>query len=79
MVNSPMTIASVRKRPPSAATRMFGRITRKSVVGQLAPRLWDASVSVCTSIERKPVSSEKYMYGNARITYAATRKPYGCA
>ena len=39
-----------------------------SVVGQPAPRLCEASVSVCTSIERKPVSSEKYMYGKARIT-----------
>ena len=28
IVNSPITIASVRKAPLSAATRMFGRITR---------------------------------------------------
>ena len=36
---------------------MFGRITLISVVGQLAPRLCDASVSVCTSIERKPAAN----------------------
>ena len=78
-MNSPITIASVRKAPASAAARMFGRITRKSVVRQGAPRLCEASVSVCTSIARKPVSSEKYMYGKERITYAATRKPYGSA
>ncbi len=56
---------------------MFGRITFTSVVGQLAPRLCDASVSVCTSIERKPASSEKNMYGNARMTYAVARNPHG--
>ena len=39
--------------------RMFGRITRQSVVRQVAPRLCEASVSVCTSIARKPASSEK--------------------
>ena len=50
-----------------------------SVVAQLAPRLCDASVSVWTSIARKPASSEKNMYGNARITYAATRNPHGSA
>ena len=76
-MNSPITIASVRNAPPSAAARMFGRITRTSVVAQLAPRLCEASVSVCTSIARKPASSEKYMYGKARITYAAARNPYG--
>ena len=59
IVNSPITIASVRKAPAMAATRMFGRITRNSVVGQLAPRFCDASVSVCTSIARKPASSAK--------------------
>ncbi len=59
IVNSPITIASVRNAPASAATRMLGRITRMSVVRQLAPRFSDASVSVCTSIERKPASSEK--------------------
>ena len=79
IVNSPITIASVRNEPASAAARMFGRITLTSVVGQRAPRLCDASVSVCTSIERKPASSEKNMYGNARITYAAARKPHGFA
>jgi hypothetical protein len=68
IVYSPMTIASVRNEPARAAALMLGRITRKSVVGQPAPRLCEASVSVCTSIERNPVSSEKYMYGNARIT-----------
>ena len=59
IVNSPITIASVRKAPLSAATLMFGRITRPSVVRQDAPRLCEASVSVCTSIARKPASSEK--------------------
>ena len=78
IVNSPITIASVRNDAARAAARMFGRITRKRVVPQRAPRLWEASVSVCTSIERKPASSEKNMYGNARITYAAARKPQGC-
>ena len=57
-----------QEAPASAAARMLGRITRRSVVRQGAPRLCDASVSVCTSIARKPVSSEKYMYGKARIT-----------
>ena len=51
IVNSPSTIASVRNEPASAAARMFGRITLSSVRGQLAPRLCDASVSVCTSID----------------------------
>ena len=68
IVNSPMTIASVRKDPASAAERMFGRMTLRSVVPQRAPRLCEASVSVCTSIDRKPASSEKNMYGNARMT-----------
>src|SRR5581483_5114460 len=77
IVNSPITIASARNEPASAAARMFGRITRTSVTGQLAPRLCDASVSVCTSIDRKPASSEKNMYGNARITYVAARIPFG--
>ena len=49
------------------------------VVGQRAPRLCEASVSVWMSIERNPASSEKNMYGNARITYAVARKPHGCA
>ncbi len=49
----------------------------KSVVPQRAPRLCDASVRVCTSIERKPASSEKNMYGNARITYAAGEEAPG--
>ena len=79
IVNSPITIASVRNDAASAAARMFGRITLSNVLGQLAPRLCDASVSVCTSIDRKPASSEKNMYGNARITYAAARNPQGCA
>ena len=39
MVNSPITIASVRNAPARAATRMFGMITRPSVVRQPAPRL----------------------------------------
>ena len=58
-MNSPITIASVRNAPASAAVRMFGRITRNSVVRHVAPRLCEASVSVCTSIARKPESSEK--------------------
>ena len=77
IVNSPITIASARKQPLSAATLMFGRITVPIVLTQPAPRLRDASVSVCTSIARKPASRAKNMYGNARITYAPTRKPYG--
>ncbi len=68
IVNSPITIASVRNDPASAAALMFGRMTRNIVVVQRAPRLCDASVSVCTSIDRKPASSVKNMYGNARIT-----------
>ena len=59
IVNSPITIASVRNAPESAATVMFGRMTRPSVVRQLAPRLCDASVSVCTSIDLNPASSAK--------------------
>src|SRR3954451_2862491 len=68
IVNSPMTIASVRNEAARAAARMFGRMTFTSVVVQRAPRLCDASVRVWTSIERKPASSEKNMYGNARMT-----------
>ena len=67
-MNSPITIASVRNEPASAAALMFGRITRTSVVGQPCAEALRASVSVCTSIARNPASSEKYMYGNARIT-----------
>src|SRR4051794_1214221 len=77
IVNSPITIASVRNAPDSAACFTFGRITRRSVVRHVAPSDCDASVSVCTSIARKPASSERYTYGKARITYAATRNVYG--
>ena len=52
-----VAIASVRNAPLSAATLMFGGTP--SVVGQLAPSPRDASVRVCTSIERKPASSKK--------------------
>ena len=68
IVYSPITIARVRNAPLNAATLMFGRITRASVVRQVAPRFSEASVSVCTSIARKPASSEKKTYGKARIT-----------
>ena len=61
MVNSPMTMAKVRKAPESSATRTFGRMTRSMIVSQPAPRLWAASVSVRTSIERMPVSTARYM------------------
>ncbi len=61
MVNSPMTMAKVRKAPDSTATRTFGRITLNRMVHQLAPRLSAASVSVFTSIERSPVSTARYM------------------
>ena len=46
MVNSPMTMAKVRKAPDSTATSTLGRITRDMIVSQLAPRLCAASVSV---------------------------------
>jgi len=37
IVNSPITMASVRNDAASAAARMFGRMTRRSVVVQRAP------------------------------------------
>ena len=46
------------RAPP---TRTLGRITRNRIVGQLAPRLCAASVSVRTSIARRPVSTARYM------------------
>ena len=61
MVNSPMTMAKVRKAPESTATRTFGRMTLKRIVDQLAPRLSAASVRVRTSIARMPVSTARYM------------------
>ena len=61
MVNSPMTMAKVRKAPERTATRTFGRITRAMMVIQPAPRLCAASVSVATSMARRPVSTARYM------------------
>ncbi len=61
MVNSPMTMAKVRKAPLSTATRTFGKITLNMIVGQPAPRLSAASVSVRTSIARRPVSTARYI------------------
>ena len=61
MVNSPMTMAKVRKAPESTATSTLGKITRKRIVGQLAPRLCAASVRVRTSMARRPVSTARYM------------------
>ena len=61
MVNSPMTMAKVRKAPESTPVRTFGRITLKRIVGQPAPRLCAASVSVRTSMARSPVSTARYM------------------
>ena len=46
MVNSPMTMAKVRKAPERTATSTFGRMTRTMIVSQPAPRLCAASVSV---------------------------------
>src|SRR5258705_8564165 len=74
IVYSPTTIASVRNAPLRRETRRFGKITRTSRVNQLAPRLCDASVRLRTSIERRPVSTARYMYGNERTTYAATTR-----
>ena len=70
-MNSPITIASVRNAPRARRRGCSEGSPAGASSRQLAPRLCDASVSVCTSIERKPASSEKNMYGNARITYAA--------
>ena len=61
MVNSPMTMAKVRNAPLRIATRTLGRMTRNRMVGQLAPRISAASVSVRTSIARMPVSTARYM------------------
>ena len=65
MVNSPITIANVRNAPLSSAPRRLGKITRKRIVPQPAPRLWAASVRVRTSIAASPVSTARYMYGSA--------------
>src|SRR3954471_15348213 len=70
MVNSPMTMASVRKAPDSRATRTFGRMTKTMLRGQPAPRLWAASVNERMSMDWRPVSIARYMYGNDRTTYA---------
>ena len=68
MVNSPMTMARVRKAPLSSATRRFGRMTWTMIRGQPAPRLCAASVSVRMSIAWRPVSTARYMYGNDSTT-----------
>src|SRR6185437_1406425 len=68
MVNSPMTMASVRKAPDSSATMMLGKMTLNRIVGVLAPRMLAASVSVCTSIVLRPVSTARYMEGRASAT-----------
>ena len=74
MVYSPTTIASVRNAPDRSAVRRFGRMTRRMIRVQPAPRLWAASVSDRTSIEARPVSTARYMYGNDSTTYAATSR-----
>src|SRR6187401_1161645 len=68
MVYSPTTMARVRKAPDRRATRTFGRMTWTMIRGQLAPRLWAASVSERMSIDWRPVSIARYMYGNDRTT-----------
>ena len=61
MVNSPMTMAKVRKAPDSTAISTLGRMTRAMIVVQPAPRICAASVSVRTSMVRRPVSTARYM------------------
>ncbi len=61
MVNSPMTMAKVRKAPDSTAMRMLGKITWPMIVSWRAPMMVAASVRVCTSMVRRPVSTARYM------------------
>ena len=56
IVNSPRQSATISTVDESSEVPRFGRITRHMVVGQLAPRLLDASVSVFRSMERSPAS-----------------------
>jgi len=68
MVNSPITMAKVRKAPDSTADLTFGRMILNRIVGQPAPRLCAASVSERMSIDRNPVSTARYMYGRPSVT-----------
>ncbi|MCY1246452.1 hypothetical protein D9M72_596860 [compost metagenome] len=61
MVNSPMTMAKVRKAPESTATRMLGRMIAVMMRGVSAPMIWAASVRVLMSMARMPVSTARYM------------------
>ena len=61
MVNSPITMAKVRKAPLSTAMRTLGRITVKRIRGQPAPNVSAASVRVLTSMALSPVSTARYM------------------
>ena len=56
MVNSPSTSATIRMVAASTAVRMFGRMTRHIVDSHPAPSEPAASVSVLTSIARRPAS-----------------------
>ncbi len=44
------------------------------MVGQPAPRLWAASVRLWMSMARRPLSTDRYMYGSDSTTYAATSR-----
>src|SRR5512146_1360756 len=74
IVYSPMTMARVRNAPDRSDTRRFGRITRHSVRNHPAPRLCDASVNERTSLERRPTSTARYMYGSDSTVYPATSR-----
>ena len=71
MVNSPITVAKVRKALLTIATRRFGRITPNRIEGHLAPRLSAASVKVLTSIDCNPVSiARQVLEANGPVLYA---------
>ena len=68
MVNSPNTTAVVRNADETMLELRLGSSTRRSVDGQLAPRLRDASTNVRTSIALMPASIERYVNGSAITT-----------
>ena len=56
---------------------MFGRITLKSVVVHFAPRLCDASVSVCTSIAPEARVEQEEGVRERQDDVRRRRKPHG--
>ena len=79
MVNSPITMAKVRKAPLSTAVRTLGRMTLKRIRGQPAPRVSAASVSVRTSMARKPGIDRPIHVGQCQGHIAEGQQQIGAA